>query len=34
MTGQNPQHNQHIIEQANALDAAFAEYNQQMMMQL
>ena len=34
MTGQNPQHNQHIIEQANILDAAFAEHNQQVMLML
>lgn len=27
--GENPQHNQHIIEQANVMDAAFTEHNQQ-----
>lgn len=32
--GENPQHNQHVIEQANALDAAFAENNQQIMLML
>lgn len=32
MMGENPQHNRHIIEQADAIDAAFAENNQQMMM--
>ena len=30
--GGNPQHNQHIIEQADAMEAAFNENNQQMMM--
>jgi len=30
--GDNPQHNRHIIEQADAIDAAFNESNQQMMM--
>lgn len=32
--GENPQHNQHVIEQANALDAAFSENNQQIMLML
>ncbi len=31
---QRSYNNQHIIEQANALDAAFAENNQQIMMML
>ena len=26
--GDNPYHNQHLIEQANAMDAAFSENNQ------
>ena len=30
--GGNPQHNQHIIEQADAMEAAFNENNQQMML--
>ena len=34
MMGENPQHNQHIIEQADAIEAAFNENNQQMMMML
>ena len=30
--GDNPQHNRHIIEQADAIDTAFNENNRQMMM--
>ena len=30
--GENPQHNRHIIEQADAIEAAFNENNQQMMV--
>ena len=32
MTGQNPQHNQHIVEQANVLNAAFEENNQMLLL--
>ena len=32
MMGENPQHNRHIIEKADAIDATFNENNQQMMM--
>ena len=32
MMGENPQHNRHIIEQADAMEAAFNENNQQMMI--
>ena len=30
--GENPQHNRHIIEQADAIEAAFNENNRQMMV--
>ena len=32
MTGQNPQHNEHIVEQANVLNAAFEENNQMLLL--
>ena len=32
MTGQNPQHNEHIAEQANVLNAAFEENNQMLLL--
>ena len=32
MTGQNPQHNEHIVEQANVLNAAFGENNQMLLL--
>ena len=32
MTGQNLQHNEHIVEQANVLNAAFEENNQMLLM--
>lgn len=32
MTGQNPQHKEHIVEQANVLNAAFVENNQMLLM--
>ena len=32
MTGQNPLHNEHIVEQANVLNAAFEENNQMLLL--